>query len=70
MGLGLNVVNEQNVKKKIVSMKHFWMPWLAQAEMCILVNSVVDAVTTTLRGQHYLSLLVAIYTISSVFIVT
>lgn len=51
-------------------MKHFWMPWLAQAEMCILVNSVVDAVTTTLRGQHYLSLLVAIYTISSVFIVT
>lgn len=50
MWLGLSVVNEQNVSKTPVSMKHFWMYWLAQAEMCILVNSVVDALTTTLRG--------------------
>ncbi len=42
MGLGLSVVNEQNVSK-----------------MCILVNSDVDAVTTILRGQNYLSLLMA-----------
>ncbi len=55
MGLGLSVVNEQNVNKTPVSMKDFWMHWLAQAEMCILVNSVVDAV------QHYVANIIFLY---------